>query len=449
MNNTKQKELQMKDFICISPKKHDDIIFWLQNAKEALHQDYNYIWVFFEFRKKLGLNITEYSILYMIFVLNKDNNKPLSRAELATILNLSIDTVNKIIPQLKKMKFEFDNDFGLIEKSPYLLAKTETKYYHENGTLIEREGKTYHKGHKSELIQLNTGIFNELTKLNASINNNEYVQRVKLIPAIAKVLSLTDEKGNKKPLTLSLLYRLECILAQEKMNKEGVKVKAEFSRNWGFSRQNFYTKCFKNNIKNNLIEDFKYRSEEDFSIEKSIMKIAPKYKQEVEFFYGQRKIFLPHKKQEKINPKSKLIMELWANHASATEVTLSRSNEITYSVINVLSKHLGFLNNGIFAEKKEAMMSIFNNFSKENEKNYSKITDMISFEKDLVKNVNTAMLSKIKADYEYITKFSTNGIPAADFNEALKSFGIVSRDLEQNLRIFIDTYKKSISEMLN
>ena len=435
MNSTQEYSKKIPKF-----KNDDELMVWLQGFKEALHQDFNFVWVFESLMKKLGLSIYEWCTLYMIYVLTEGSkaNVALSRAKLATILGMSIHTINKHIAKLKKMNFEYDNKFGFVEKKPLIEGIKKTKYYHENGELIEKEGKTYTPGVSSEIVIVNKGFVQAIKDFLITMHNGQYVNRVKLIPALTKIPLL--EGG--KCLNLHQLYRLECINAKQKMTKEGIANKSEIARDYKFSRQNFYTTFFKNEVRGTFIDDFRYRSEKGFEKDKSLMKVAPKYHEEVEFFYGQRAVFLPHKKAEKQNPKSAIIMQLWAAHASAKEVSLSKSNEISYTVMNVVKNSLGFLQGKVFKEKIESCMGIFNNFADRNEKYFDKIKDYSLFESQLLNCIDPSMTAKMKADNDYIIGFDQS--PNQDFN----LFSAVYNDLDNNIVAFIQNYKNRVEAAL-
>jgi len=456
----------------------DSVIDWLENSTDSLHQDYNFFYVYNEFVDDLGLSIQEYLILYAIYLLCEHQNSNtirLSRAKIATMLCMSIDTVNKYIPKLKEHFFHSDKK-NYIPKV-FITAAKERKTIKNtfgNGT-FEVDGVSYKKGFYSEVITLNSDFIDALNELHRKNKlNADYVQRVLLVPALCKKLAIPDKKGVLQPLKISQLYKLACIDTHERINKQGITQKAEFARKWGISRQNLYTKDFKKRFKGNLVGDFMYRNEKDFEEEKAIIKIADSYKEEEYYFWEERKIYLPHKKST--NYKSKKIMELWAMHTSQMETCLQKSNSLTELITNVVDNEFGFLypetgkkdiKKSLYkiadlqASKDNLLTEIFNRFSAKNEKYYSKITDFELFEKDLKFCLDKQLLESLKEKFNFVnnegnyleTKLEESFAKSSNdsFNDLIQrisAFENPKKELISLFEKFVLAYKESVERIL-
>lgn len=475
--NRSQDSKKEKEYKRKFPKANntDAVIDWLENSTDSLHQDYNFFYVYNEFAEDLGLSIQEYLILYAIYLLCENQNSNtirLSRAKIATMLCMSIDTINKYIPKLKEHFFHSSKKNHI--PKVFITAQKERKVIKNtfgNGT-FEVDGVTYKKGLYSEIITLNSDFINALNELHRKNKlKTDYVQSVLLVPALCKKLAIPDKKGVLQPLKISQLYKLACIDTHERINKQGITQKAEFARKWGISRQNLYTKDFKKRFKGKLVDDFMYRNEKDFEEEKAIIKIADTYKEEEHYFWEERKIFLPHKKQESTNYKSKKIMELWAMHTSQMESCLQKTNNLTELIINVVDDEFDFLypveektdlqaskkTNCVYkvtdlqASKDKILTEIFNRFSAKNEKYFSKITDFELFEKDLKLCLDKQLLESLTESFNLIHSegnYLESVELTTDFFDRFTAFDKQRNDLKLLLERFVFTYKESVERIL-
>lgn len=420
------------------PKNPKQLIAFLKTTTEKLYQHFDYVWVFNELflnLQKIGFNITDYCILYHIAQKSEKypfNTFALSRKNIANNLSISIDTINKVMPFLKRAIYH--------DGKPLIITVTNKSYYHDHDKkLVEKDSKSYKKSYVSETIQVNQAFISDLNKCLLAMRNESPIKRTIVIPAIAAEFGWT----------LHQYYQVEVCNTTQKINKEGVKNKKATAESNGISRQNFYTSVFRYEIKGKIL-NFLYRNEYGYNKEKSPIKVKKSFEEEKERFFHHMNIFTAYRPKENSDQEAAEICKLWRKHASEMVMSIAQSNTLTELVIGKIvgkTKDLvtdNFLNK--YSQEFENCMSSFHEFAAEHQHFYGKVKNTKLFESSLDALLELQgqgkLFSNLKENYRNIDncKLSTS--------EEIRDFGIHFHSFWTKLEKYINQYYFDVSNML-
>ena len=323
---------------------------FLVGGTEPLPQAFDYIWVFTELLDQLNnskfrtqtqilisdadnedeksINLTDYCLLYQIWLLSKIGVYFGSRETLANKLGVSYSTVAKSLAKLKSIKYK---------GKPILDVNNEIVI--KNGKRIMKSGKG-RKGFKNDELIINPTIREEIDFCLKHLNDQK---RVQIIPFLAREMGIT----------LKQYYMLECsYIMTEGMG--GISNKSYFASENGFSRQMIYLNFPKLSEKE-VINPYQlrpFRQKPDTQTDYTIS-TTEKFTVKKDNFHSSFKMwYFWKKKNDNGDQKAAEIMQLWELRANPLEESISFTNAVSAAIFEPIEQSVKWLNTSFSFEKK-------------------------------------------------------------------------------------------------
>jgi len=323
---------------------------FLVGGTDPLPQDFDYIWVFTELLDQLNnskfrtqtqilisdadnedeksINLTDYCLLYQIWLLSKIGVYFGSRETLANKLGVSYSTVAKSLAKLKAIKYK---------GKPILDVNNEIVI--KNGKRIMKSGKG-RKGFKNDELIINPTIREEIDFCLKHLNDQK---RVQIIPFLAREMGIT----------LKQYYMLECsYIMTEGMG--GISNKSYFASENGFSRQMIYLNFPKLSEKE-VINPYQlrpFRQKPDTQTDYTIS-TTEKFTVKKDNFHSSFKMwYFWKKKNDNGDQKAAEIMQLWELRANPLEESISFTNAVSAAIFEPIEQSVKWLNTSFSFEKK-------------------------------------------------------------------------------------------------